>query len=92
MVCHLTNTIQYIRKIFFRVVEEQTRVICELEGSVSSLEKLVKEKNENQGTQSLDKGVGGTQDPSQTTPILHDHHNLRFEGDVEMNDRIKAEP
>ncbi|KAG2399744.1 uncharacterized protein HKW66_Vig0104030 [Vigna angularis] len=79
------------------VVEEQTRVIADMQSSINDLRKLVEAKNEDNGEDCVEEPLWGSDDRCQSTLVQHEQQTPVFEGSFEMQqstmyDRMKAQP
>ncbi|KAG2372431.1 uncharacterized protein HKW66_Vig0207000 [Vigna angularis] len=79
------------------VVEEQTRVIADMQSSINDLRKLVEAKNEDKNEDFVEEPLWGSEDCCQSTSVQHEQQTPVFEGGFEMQqstmyDRMKAQP
>ncbi|KAG2384415.1 uncharacterized protein HKW66_Vig0148210 [Vigna angularis] len=79
------------------VVEEQTRVIADMQSSIHHLRMLVEAKNEDKGQEFGERAFYGSEDPCQSTSVQHQQQTPRFEREDEMKqstmyDRMKVVP
>ncbi|KOM56638.1 hypothetical protein LR48_Vigan10g253000 [Vigna angularis] len=83
-------------KLLF-VVQEQTRVIADMQSSLNDLRKLVEAKNEDKNEDFVEEPLWGSEDGCQSTPVQHQQQTPVVEGGFEMQqstmyDRMKAQP
>ncbi|KAG2380599.1 uncharacterized protein HKW66_Vig0248890 [Vigna angularis] len=83
-------------KLLF-VVEEQTRVIADMQSSINDLRKLVQAKNEDKNEEFVEEPVWGREHGCQSTPVQHDQQTPVAERGFKMQqsgmyDRMKAQP
>ncbi|KAG2402661.1 uncharacterized protein HKW66_Vig0238580 [Vigna angularis] len=79
------------------VVEEQTRVIADMQSSINDLRKLVEAKNEDKNEEFVEEPLWGSEDGCQSTPVQHDQQTPVVERGFQMQqstmyDRMKAQP
>ncbi|KAG2399361.1 uncharacterized protein HKW66_Vig0081570 [Vigna angularis] len=55
------------------VVEEQTRVIADMQSSIDDIRKLVEAKNQDKGEDFVEQPFWGSEDRCQSTPVQHQH-------------------
>ncbi|KAG2394602.1 Ribosome-recycling factor [Vigna angularis] len=83
-------------KLLF-VVEEQTRVIADMQSSINDLRKLVEAKDEDKNEEFVEEPLWGSEDGCQSTPVQHDQQTPVVERGFQMQqstmyDRMKAQP
>ncbi|XP_052728589.1 uncharacterized protein LOC128195356 [Vigna angularis] len=83
-------------KLLF-VVEEQTRVIADMQSSINDLRKLVEAKDEDKNEEFVEEPLWESEDGCQSTPVQHDQQTPVVERGFQMQqstmyDRMKAQP